>query len=42
MMGHKKLSQTYAYTGVNVGMMKDIMAKVNFTPKSENKQLNTL
>ncbi|PKB17013.1 site-specific integrase [Flavobacterium sp. 5] len=33
MMGHKKLSQTYAYTGVNVGKMKDIMTNVNFSSK---------
>lgn len=31
MMGHKKLSQTYAYTGVNVNKMKDIMMNVNFS-----------
>ncbi|MFN3967745.1 site-specific integrase [Flavobacterium sp.] len=40
MMGHKKLSQTYAYTGVNVGKMKDIMTNVNFTPRSEGTQPN--
>lgn len=39
MMGHKKLSQTYAYTGVNVDKMKDIMIGVNFTPKIGNNQL---
>jgi len=33
MMGHKKLSQTYSYTGVNVGKMKDIMTNVNFSSK---------
>lgn len=36
MMGHKKLSQTYAYTGVNVNKMKDIMINVNFTSRNEN------
>lgn len=42
MMGHKKLSQTYAYTGINVNKMKDIMGTVNFQPKNENNNLNRL
>jgi len=42
MMGHKKLSQTYAYTGINVNKMKDIMGTVNFQPRNENNNLNRL
>ena len=42
MMGHKKLSQTYAYTGINVNKMKDIMGTVNFQPKNENNNFNRL
>jgi len=42
MMGHKKLSQTYSYTGVNVGKLKEIMNTVNFTPKNENNHFNRL
>lgn len=42
MMGHKKLSQTYSYTGLNVNKMKDVMANVNFTPKNENNRFNRL
>jgi len=42
MMGHKKLSQTYSYTGLNVTKMKEVMASVSFTPKNENNQLNRL
>lgn len=42
MMGHKKLSQTYTYTGLNVAKMREVMASVNFTPKNENNQLNKL
>jgi integrase len=42
MMGHKKLSQTYSYTGVNVNKMKDVMANVNFTPKNENNRFNQI
>lgn len=39
MMGHKKLSQTYSYTGLNIDKMKNVMANVNFTPKTANKQV---
>lgn len=42
MMGHKKLSQTYSYTGLNVNKMKDVMANVNFTPKNENNRFNQI
>lgn len=34
MMGHKKLSQTYSYTGVDVTQMKNIMHNVNFNSKN--------
>ncbi|KAF2336148.1 site-specific integrase [Flavobacterium daemonense] len=34
MMGHKKLSQTYSYTGVDVTQMKNIMNNVNFNSKN--------
>ena len=40
MMGHKKLSQTYAYTGVNITKMKDIMNNVNFSSKNDTPKLN--
>ncbi|MFK7114095.1 tyrosine-type recombinase/integrase [Flavobacterium oreochromis] len=42
MMGHKKLSQTYAYTGININKMKDIMGTVTFQPKTENNKFNRL
>lgn len=34
MMGHKKLSQTYSYTGVDATQMKNIMNNVNFNSKN--------
>lgn len=40
MMGHKKLSQTYSYTGLNIDKMKNVMANVNFLPKTASKQLH--
>ena len=40
MMGHKKLSQTYSYTGLNIDKMKNVIANVNFTPKTASKQLH--
>lgn len=30
LMGHKKLSQTFSYTGIGVGKMKDVIKSVNF------------